>query len=361
LRWQLLRELAQSDRAVRELTELTDEPQNLVSYHLRQLRDGGVVFARRSSADGRDSYYAIDLSACQEALQAAGGSLHPALWLAPGTSVAEAMQARRRRRVLFLCTGNSTRSQIAEALLERMSDETVAAASAGSHPKPLHPNAVRVLKKRGIDISANRTKHLDEFLTQRFDTVITLCDRVREVCPEFPSHPQLMHWSVPDPALEGPTDRASYPAFERTVADYDQALSFLLHLLDAQTTRGIPCRPMDRQRPLHGERRRRVDRLLHQAAGFEPHERYRPSPMSTEPPALGPTNSAGRPMGRHQAEPGAEPHHFLVDDTPEVPGPPTEPVLWHSKDPAASRFSCWTPPGTSSSSSSRPPADSRRG
>jgi ArsR family transcriptional regulator, arsenate/arsenite/antimonite-responsive transcriptional repressor / arsenate reductase (thioredoxin) len=140
--------------------------------------------------------------------------------------------------VLFLCTGNSTRSQIAEALLERMSDGTVAAASAGSHPKPLHPNAVRVLQKRGVDISANRTKHLDEFLSRRFDLVITLCDRVREVCPEFPSHPQLVHWSVPDPALEGPSDRASYPAFERTATELETRISFLLHLLARpQTTR----------------------------------------------------------------------------------------------------------------------------
>jgi ArsR family transcriptional regulator, arsenate/arsenite/antimonite-responsive transcriptional repressor / arsenate reductase (thioredoxin) len=237
LRWQLLRELVQSDRAVRELTELIDEPQSLVSYHLRQLRDGGLVFARRSSADGRDSYYAIDLGACQESLQAAGGSQHPALWLAPvpppGTP---SLHSLRRRRVLFLCTGNSTRSQIAEALLERMSDGTVEAASAGSHPKPLHPNAVRVLKKRGIDISGHRTKHLDEFLSQRFDMVITLCDRVREVCPEFPSHPQLVHWSVPDPALEGPTDRASYPAFERTATELETRISFLLHLLARQPT-----------------------------------------------------------------------------------------------------------------------------
>jgi protein-tyrosine-phosphatase/DNA-binding transcriptional ArsR family regulator len=232
LRWQLLRELVQSDRAVRELTQLIDEPQNLVSYHLRQLRDGGLVFARRSSADGRDSYYAIDLSACQEALQAAGGSLHPALWLAPVPPTRPpSRHSRRRRRALFLCTGNSTRSQIAEALIKRMSDGNVEAASAGSNPKPLHPNAVRVLRKRGIDISANRTKHLDEFLSQRFDIVITLCDRVREVCPEFPSHPQLVHWSVPDPAVEGPTDRASYPVFESTATELETRISFLFHLL----------------------------------------------------------------------------------------------------------------------------------
>jgi ArsR family transcriptional regulator, arsenate/arsenite/antimonite-responsive transcriptional repressor / arsenate reductase (thioredoxin) len=119
-----------------------------------------------------------------------------------------------------------------------MSDGNVETASAGSHPKPLDPNAVRVLKKSGIDISANCTKHLDEFLRRWFDMVITLCDRVREVCPEFPSHPQLVHWSIPDPALEGSTDRASYPGFERTTSELQTRISFLLHLLARpQTTR----------------------------------------------------------------------------------------------------------------------------
>src|SRR5437879_6817720 len=82
-RWRLLRELTRSDRAVRELTERLGEPQNLVSYHLRRLRDGGLVNTRRSAADGRDSYYAIDLTRCQQQLQTTGGALHPALWLTP--------------------------------------------------------------------------------------------------------------------------------------------------------------------------------------------------------------------------------------------------------------------------------------
>jgi ArsR family transcriptional regulator, arsenate/arsenite/antimonite-responsive transcriptional repressor / arsenate reductase (thioredoxin) len=239
LRWRLLQELVRSDRAVRELTGLVDEPQNLVSYHLRQLRDGGLVTAHRSSADGRDSYYGIDLARCQEGLRGAGEALHPALWLVPTTPTPpRGGRARRRRRVLFLCTGNSARSQIAEALLEHMSSGNVEAASAGSNPKPLHPNAVRVLKKRGIDISANRTKHLDEFRSQRFDMVITLCDRVREVCPEFPSHPEFVHWSIPDPGLEGPTDRASYPAFERTTVELETRINFLIYVLaDTRTTR----------------------------------------------------------------------------------------------------------------------------
>ena len=237
LRWRLLRELVQSDRAVRELMMLVDEPQSLVSYHLRLLREGGLVTARRSSADRRDSYYAIDLIACREALQNAGTALHPSLGLA--TAAPECPRnrgSRNRRRVLFLCTGNSARSQIAEALLERMSAGAIQAVSAGSNPKPLHPNAIRVLRTYGIDISASRTKHIDEFRSQRFDTVITLCDRVREVCPDFPSRPELVHWSLPDPALEGSTANASYPAFERTAAELETRIGFRLPLFAHTTT-----------------------------------------------------------------------------------------------------------------------------
>jgi protein-tyrosine-phosphatase len=230
--------LVRSDRAVSELTELVDESQSLVSYHLRLLREGGLVFTRRSAADGRDTYYAVDLSACQRELHAAGSALHPALRRAPVAPTApKAEHSRRKRRVLFLCTGNSARSQIAQALLEQMSAGAIDAASAGSSPKPLHPNAVRVMRQRGVDISSNRTKRLDEFVAQRLDMVITLCDRVREVCPEFPSHPQLAHWSIPDPAREGTTNRATYPAFERTAAELATRIGFLLPVLSELRTR----------------------------------------------------------------------------------------------------------------------------
>ena len=221
-----------SDRAVKELVRLVDEPQNLVSYHLRLLRDGGLVTAHRSSADGRDSYYQIDLTACRAALQNTATSLHPSLVLTPAAPACPRTgRSRRRTRVLFLCTGNSARSQMAEALLDRMSAGAIEAASAGSQPKPLHPTAVRAMQKRGIDIRANRTKHLDEFTAQRFDTVITLCDRVREVCPPFESRPELVHWSVPDPTIESPDDRGSFAAFERTAADLETRISFRFHLI----------------------------------------------------------------------------------------------------------------------------------
>jgi protein-tyrosine-phosphatase len=238
-----LQELVRSDRAVSELTVLVGEPQSLVSYHLRQLREGGLVTARRSAADRRDTYYAIDVEACRDALQTAAGRLHPGLRAATTAAACPRTDGLGRRpRVLFLCTGNSARSQMAEALVHRMSAGAVDAASAGSHPKPLHPNAVRVLGKRGIDIRGNRTKHLDEVVSQRFDEVITLCDRVREVCPEFPSRPELVHWSLPDPSLAGSTNRASYPAFVRTADELERRIGFQLHLLadPAPTRRSNP-------------------------------------------------------------------------------------------------------------------------
>jgi protein-tyrosine-phosphatase/DNA-binding transcriptional ArsR family regulator len=237
VRWRLLQELAASDRAVGELSELVDAPQNLVSYHLRKLRDGELVAMRRSSADGRDSYYRVDLERCGELLGSAGGALHPGLRLVPGGPSPSRGTSRRKPRVLFLCTGNSARSQMAEALLVHESAGAVEAASAGSHPKALHPNAVRVMAKRGIDISGNRTKSLEEFTRRRFDAVITLCDRVREVCPEFPGEPDAVHWSMADPAKEGATPRASLPAFERTADEIAGRIRFLLPNLITTTTR----------------------------------------------------------------------------------------------------------------------------
>jgi ArsR family transcriptional regulator, arsenate/arsenite/antimonite-responsive transcriptional repressor / arsenate reductase (thioredoxin) len=232
LRWRLLRELARSDRRVGELCELAGRRQSLVSYHLRRLRDGGLVSVRRSAADGRDTYYVLDLARCGELFASAGGALHPGL--APTTP---APMGRRRdsasARVLFLCTGNSARSQMAEALCEQLSGGGVRAASAGSRPKPLHPNAVRVMRDRGIDIAGRRSKHLDEFADRSFDYVISLCDRVREVCPEFPAAPQLIHWSIPDPAREPGSDAETLPAFERTAAELATRIGFLIDAMKA--------------------------------------------------------------------------------------------------------------------------------
>jgi protein-tyrosine-phosphatase/DNA-binding transcriptional ArsR family regulator len=227
VRWGLLSELARSDRQVRELSALTGRPQSLVSYHLARLRSAALVSMRRSSADGRDAYYSVDLARCGELLAATGAALHPGLALATARRDAEARRSAPAR-VLFLCTGNSARSQMAEVLAERLSGGAVAAWSAGSHPKPLHPNAVRAMREHGIDLSGRRSKHVSELARRRFDYVITLCDRVREVCPELPGSPQASHWSIPDPAREGGSDEESYPAFQRTAAELATRIEFLV-------------------------------------------------------------------------------------------------------------------------------------
>jgi protein-tyrosine-phosphatase len=227
LRWRLLRELARSDRRVRELVALAGQPQNLVSYHLGQLRASGLVGARRSSFDGRDTYYHLDLARCAQALAAAGAALHPGLRPDPAPPP-PAGRGPARCTVLFLCTGNSARSQAAEALARARSGGRVQAFSAGSHPRPLHPNAVRAMASRGVDLARQRPKHLSVFTGQRFDYVITLCDRVREVCPESPGHPGYLHWSIPDPAPSGGSNEDTYPAFERMAAELETRIGFWL-------------------------------------------------------------------------------------------------------------------------------------
>src|SRR5436305_14219390 len=114
LRWRLLTALADTDLRVRELVARVEQPQNLVSYHLRLLRDGGLVTATRSTFDGRDSYYHLDLDRCSDALIDSGALLHPALRqrAAPVIPLAGRRRSRRPVAVLFVCTGNSARSPI---------------------------------------------------------------------------------------------------------------------------------------------------------------------------------------------------------------------------------------------------------
>ncbi|MGP4024062.1 arsenate reductase/protein-tyrosine-phosphatase family protein [Actinomadura sp. 3N407] len=232
LRWRLLTELAMSDLRVRELVGLLGQPQNLVSYHLRLLREGGLVTAHRSSFDSRDSYYHLDLERCADGLAAAGTGLHPALRLDPAPPAPAATGRPARPRVLFTCTGNSARSPIAEALLRHRTDGDAEVTSAGSHPGPrLHPDAVRILREDyGIDVGGRRPRHLDTVARLGFDYVISLCDKVREVCPEFTDRPRQIHWSIPDPAAGG-SGRPGHAAFRRTAAQIDTRIRYLLPVL----------------------------------------------------------------------------------------------------------------------------------
>ncbi len=119
-------------------------------------------------------------------------------------------------RVLFVCTGNSARSQLAEALLERLGGDDFAVFSAGTSPKGVNPYTVRVLADSGIDWSSARSKSVDEFLDQPFDYVITVCDRARQSCPVFPGQHNSLHWGLDDPAEVEGSDAAKLAAFKRT-------------------------------------------------------------------------------------------------------------------------------------------------
>ncbi|NOZ03650.1 MAG: arsenate reductase ArsC [FCB group bacterium] len=104
-----------------------------------------------------------------------------------------------KKKVLFVCTGNSCRSQIAEGLLRDMAGDRFEVYSAGSHPSRVHPMAIAVLKEWGIDISHHTSDYVDDYLDKGIDIVITVCDHANQVCPHFPGNAERIHWSIEDP------------------------------------------------------------------------------------------------------------------------------------------------------------------
>ena len=105
-----------------------------------------------------------------------------------------------KKNVLFLCTGNSCRSQMAEGWLRHLAGDHFVVASAGTHPVGLNPYAVTVMGEAGVDISHHISERVDSYLDQPFDYVITVCDRAQETCPVFPGTATTLHWSFHDPA-----------------------------------------------------------------------------------------------------------------------------------------------------------------
>jgi arsenate reductase len=126
-----------------------------------------------------------------------------------------------KQRVLFLCTGNSARSQMAEGLLRHEAGDRFEVFSAGTRPSQVRPEAIAVMNEVGIDISGHRSKSIDdftkgdEFVGRELDTVITVCDHARESCPVFPGRTERLHWSFEDPAAVEGTDKQRLEAFRR--------------------------------------------------------------------------------------------------------------------------------------------------
>jgi protein-tyrosine-phosphatase len=232
LRWKLVTALACSDHRVYELVQLVEQPMNLVSYHLKQLRDQHLVRERRSSADGRDIYYSLDLDLLRTRYFAAGAALHPMLSASDSANM-NGVELRPPVRVLFLCTHNSARSQMAEGILRHLGGDRILAFSAGSQPAEVHPEAVQAMVAIGIDISKQQSKHLDTFANQSFDYIITVCDRVREICPLFPTDPERIHWSFADPAAVE-NEAARKQAFQQTAQQLVTRIRHLLILIERQ-------------------------------------------------------------------------------------------------------------------------------
>jgi arsenate reductase (thioredoxin) len=121
-----------------------------------------------------------------------------------------------RKRLLFLCTGNSARSQMAEGLLRHEAGDRFEVFSAGTHPSRVRPEAITIMNEIGIDISRHRSKSIDEFLGQDLDTVITVCENAKESCPVFPGKTQRLHWPFEDPASVAGTEEQRKDAFRKT-------------------------------------------------------------------------------------------------------------------------------------------------
>jgi arsenate reductase len=123
-----------------------------------------------------------------------------------------------KKRILILCTGNSARSQMAEGLLRHDAGDRFEVFSAGVSPTKVRPEAIAVMKEIDVDLSAHRSKHVNEFAEQKFDYVLTVCDNAREACPIFAGKTRMIHHSFPDPAVHKGSEQERIAKF-RNVRD----------------------------------------------------------------------------------------------------------------------------------------------
>lgn len=106
---------------------------------------------------------------------------------------------KKKQKVIFICTGNSCRSQMAEGFLKSFPNNNYDVYSAGSHPSKVHPNAISVMKELDIDISSHTSESIDSYINMGINIVITVCDNAKQVCPVFPGELNRLHWSIEDP------------------------------------------------------------------------------------------------------------------------------------------------------------------
>jgi arsenate reductase len=160
-------------------------------------------------------------------------ALHPALGAEPTLTRAAVPTGQAAARILFVCTQNSARSQIAEAILRDVGGPRVSVFSAGTHPGQVHPLTWRILSENGIDDRGLRSKSLSEFEGQPFDYIVTVCDHARENCPVFGgTGVRQLHWSLPDPVAVN-DEAARHEAFVDVTRQIQTRIVFFLAQIDA--------------------------------------------------------------------------------------------------------------------------------
>ncbi len=222
-RWRLVNELRWSDWQVGELCTRLDLPQNLVSYHLGLMREAGLVQSHRSDADGRALYYGLNLTGLNNGLREIAATLH-LVGSEPVTTTAIGP-------VLFVCTRNSARSQMAEGWLRHLGESRIIARSAGTAPAIIHPLAVQAMAEVGIDIGHQHAKSLDAVTGLEPQAVVTVCDLAREQCTDQPPAPIRLHWSIPDPVVIRGEIADQAAAFRAARDELRQRVTGLLALL----------------------------------------------------------------------------------------------------------------------------------
>jgi thioredoxin type arsenate reductase len=222
--------LTMGPMAVGDLVTVLGLSQALVSHHLAVLKAAGLVVDRRDDGDARQIIYSVN----KPVLRALYGEL--TLLLDPIKTVDTRPTNTPRRvpmtgpiRVLFLCTGNSARSQMAEALLRAQGEGLFETFSAGTHPKGINPLTVKAMEEVGIDVSDHTSKSLDIYLDDEFDYIITVCDSANEACPTFPGDYQRIHWSFDDPAAAQGSEDERLNVFRRVRQEIRQRVSLFVN------------------------------------------------------------------------------------------------------------------------------------
>ena len=181
-----------------EFEEVFSMGQSKVSYHMKKLKDAGLVHEEDAGSGSSTPSTGRPPEICS-ARQPIGCSPDPRSGSWP-VAAADTAGVAQRSRVLFLCTHNSARSQMAEGLLRCMAGDRFEAMSAGTEATRVRPLAIRAMGEIGIDISSQESKTLDRYLREPFDYVITVCDDANEACPFFPGATNRLHWSFEDPS-----------------------------------------------------------------------------------------------------------------------------------------------------------------